>query len=85
MPRINIAMERSLRRGVGSYVLDSLLRPRGAVEDIDSVKNTFSSWSNCMAKAYCKSVLLSLSVILYCWLISISGGPSSLPLSSAGS
>lgn len=64
MPHINVAMERSVRRGVASYVVDSLLGPRSDPStDVNSVKNTFSSWSNCMAKTYCKSVPHPLRVL----------------------
>jgi hypothetical protein len=54
MPHIRTAMERSLQRGVGSYVLDSLVGPRGIGDDVNNVKTTFSSWDNCMQKVYCK-------------------------------
>jgi hypothetical protein len=56
MPHISTAMHRSVRRGVGDIVVDSLLGNgrRGVAAELDSVKNTFSSWDNCMAKTYCK-------------------------------
>lgn len=55
MPHIDTAMARSLQRGVGSYVLDGLLNPRGSItDDVNGVKTTFSSWDNCMQKSYCK-------------------------------
>jgi hypothetical protein len=33
------------------------LAERSVSGDADSVKHTFSSWDNCMAKAYCKYVI----------------------------
>jgi hypothetical protein len=55
MPHITTAMHRSMRRSVSDIVFDSLLGKRQSVtSDVSSVKNTFSSWSNCMAKTYCK-------------------------------
>ncbi|KUJ18458.1 uncharacterized protein LY89DRAFT_582374 [Mollisia scopiformis] len=56
MPHIATAMHRSLRRGVGEIILNSLVGKRTITGEVDSVKNTFSSWDNCMAKGYCKSV-----------------------------
>jgi hypothetical protein len=55
MPHITTAMERSMRSGAVPYVLRGLLG-RDVSQEVDSVKTTFSSWDNCMAKAYCKSV-----------------------------
>jgi hypothetical protein len=54
MPHITAAMHRSVRRGVSDIVFDSLLGRRSITGEVDSVKNTFSSWDNCMAKTYCK-------------------------------
>jgi len=59
MPHISTAMHRSVRRGVGDIVLDSLLGGRDVVSEADSIKNTFSSWDNCMAKTYCKYASLN--------------------------
>lgn len=49
-------MHGSVRRGVADIVFDSLLGPRkrDVGSEISSVKSTFSSWDNCMAKTYCK-------------------------------
>ena len=54
MPHITAAMRRSVQRGVNDIVFGSLLGRRSITGEVDSVKNTFSSWSNCMAKSYCK-------------------------------
>lgn len=65
MPSVNVAMERSLRRGVVDGLMDLLsasLRPalkrRDAITDaqgqISDVKTAFSSWDNCMQAVYCK-------------------------------
>jgi hypothetical protein len=59
MPHITVAMRGSVRRGVGDIFLDSLLGRRSITGEVSSVKNTFSSWDNCMAKTYCKLVALS--------------------------
>jgi len=56
MPHITMAMQRSVRRGVGDIFFDSLLGKRSITSDVSSVKNTFSSWDNCMAQSYCKYV-----------------------------
>jgi hypothetical protein len=56
MPHITTAMERSMRRSVVDYALGGLLGKRDIVGEVNSVKNTFSSWDNCMAQSYCKSV-----------------------------
>jgi hypothetical protein len=56
MPHITTAMERSMRRSVVDYALGGLLGRRDIVGEVNSVKNTFSSWDNCMAQSYCKSV-----------------------------
>lgn len=58
MPHITTAMHRSLRRGVGDIMLNSLVGKRTITGEADNVKNTFSSWDNCMAKTYCKFVSL---------------------------
>jgi hypothetical protein len=58
MPSIETAMRRSVRRGVADIVFDSLLSKRqtSIIGDVSSVKNSFSSWSNCMKATYCKFV-----------------------------
>jgi len=58
MPHIETAMHRSMRRSVGDIMAASL-RPRQAsavAGEADKIKSSFSSWSNCMNAAYCKSV-----------------------------
>lgn len=61
MPSINVAMESSLRRGVGEMFLSSLgsaLGRRGVASEaqgqITDVETAFSSWSNCMQASFCK-------------------------------
>ncbi|CCD45249.1 hypothetical protein BofuT4_uP050390.1 [Botrytis cinerea T4] len=56
MPHITTAMEWSRRRGIGEILVDSFLRKRSITGDVTSVKDSFSSWSNCMAATYCKFV-----------------------------
>ncbi|PQE27482.1 hypothetical protein CJF31_00009100 [Rutstroemia sp. NJR-2017a BVV2] len=56
MPHITTAMEWSRRRGIGETMLDSFIRRRSVSGEISSVKDSFSSWSNCMAATYCKLV-----------------------------
>lgn len=59
MPAVDVAMERSLRRGFLDLLVASL---RPAVErrdiqgQISDVKTAFSSWDNCMQVNYCKYV-----------------------------
>ena len=58
MPHIETAMHRSMSRSVGDIMAASL-RPRQAsavAGEADKIKSSFSSWSNCMNAAYCKSV-----------------------------
>jgi hypothetical protein len=50
-------MQRSVRRGVTDIVFDSLLGRRSITDGVSSVKNTFSSWDNCMKVTYCKFVV----------------------------
>lgn len=76
MPYINTAMERSLQRSVGSYVLDTVLGPRGITDEVNGVKTTFSSWDGCMAKTYCKSVPRPPSIICHCLLMPVADGLS---------
>jgi hypothetical protein len=66
MPSVNVAMERSLRRGFFDLVAASLrpaLERRDTVGNvqgqISDVKTAFSSWDNCMNAVYCKYGLLS--------------------------
>jgi hypothetical protein len=70
MPAINVAMERSLRRGLLDFFVASLrpaLAPRDAISNaagqINDVKTAFSSWDNCMQAAYCKWPVIALIVI----------------------
>jgi hypothetical protein len=60
---INNAMQSSRRRGVGDILFDSLLgrdsrllRERSIGDTVTSVKESFSSWDNCMNATYCKYV-----------------------------
>ncbi len=59
MPAVNVAMERSLRRGFMELLVASL-RPAVGRRDIQGqitdVKTAFSSWDNCMQVNYCKYV-----------------------------
>jgi len=56
-------MHRSVRRGVGDIFFDSLLGKRSITGEVSSVKNTFSSWDNCMAKTYCKWPVIAAIII----------------------
>ncbi|KAN0121689.1 hypothetical protein V8E51_000015 [Hyaloscypha variabilis] len=62
MPHITTAMERSVRRGVGDIIVASL-RSRDIISEASTVKNSFSSWSNCMAASYCKWPVIIIIVI----------------------
>ncbi|KAJ4297239.1 hypothetical protein N0V88_004157 [Collariella sp. IMI 366227] len=57
MPAVDVAMERSLRRGFLDLLVASL-RPAVGRRDIQGqisdVKTAFSSWDNCMQVNYCK-------------------------------
>jgi hypothetical protein len=60
---INNAMQSSRRRGVGDIFFDSLLgrdsrllRERSISDSVTNVKDSFSSWDNCMKATYCKYV-----------------------------
>lgn len=68
MPSVDVAMVRSLHGGLLGTVRESLassivaeMVKRNIFTDtgdkISDVKNTFSSWDNCMAKNYCKYVI----------------------------
>jgi hypothetical protein len=64
MPAVDVAMQRSLRRGFLDLFVASLrpaLERRDIVGQISDVKTAFSSWDNCMQVAYCKYVSLSPS------------------------
>ncbi|KAH8586474.1 hypothetical protein B0O99DRAFT_63578 [Bisporella sp. PMI_857] len=63
MPHITTAMHRSMRRSVGDIVVDSLLGKRQIVDKVNSVKETFSSWDNCMAKTYCKWPIIAAIIV----------------------
>jgi hypothetical protein len=59
MPAVDVAMERSLRRGFLDLFVASLrpaLERRGLSDQVSDVKTAFSSWDNCMAVTYCKYV-----------------------------
>ncbi|TAQ83267.1 hypothetical protein B7494_g8406 [Chlorociboria aeruginascens] len=74
MPHIRAAMERSVRRGIVDILVDSLQK-RTVEGEVSSVKNSFSSWDNCMQAAYCKwpvivvIVIVSLIVLSVVWCI----------------
>lgn len=56
MPSIDVAMERSVRRGAFDVLVNGLqpaLENRSVVSD---VQTAFSSWDNCMQATYCKYV-----------------------------
>lgn len=60
-------MARSVRGGVGGIIARSLqaafVEERDVVSSISSVKESFSSWDNCMEAVYCKyGTILSLSL-----------------------
>jgi hypothetical protein len=57
MPAVDVAMERSLRRGFLDLFVATLrpaLERRDVVGQITDVKTAFSSWDNCMQASYCK-------------------------------
>ena len=57
MPAVDVAMERSLRRGLADLFVAALqpaLGRRDVVGQVNDVKTAFSSWDNCMQAAYCK-------------------------------
>ena len=57
MPAVDVAMERSLRRGLADLFVAALqpaLGRRDVVGQVTDVKTAFSSWDNCMQAAYCK-------------------------------
>lgn len=56
MPHITQSMSRSVRVKAGNIVFDALLGRRGVTDEVSSVKNSFSSWDNCMNATYCKYV-----------------------------
>ncbi|PVH75820.1 hypothetical protein DL98DRAFT_426849 [Cadophora sp. DSE1049] len=58
MPHITTSMQRSVRRGIGEILFDSLLGKRGITDEVNNVKDSFSSWDNCMNATYCKFVTL---------------------------
>ncbi|SPQ18284.1 d0b2a38b-8161-436b-bc96-16baac3e1365 [Thermothielavioides terrestris] len=66
MPAIDVAMERSLRRGFLDLLVGSL-RPafgrRDITGEISDVKTAFSSWDNCIQVNYCKWPVIALIII----------------------
>jgi hypothetical protein len=56
MPHITQAMQRSVGVKAGNIVFDALLGERSITDSVKNVKNSFSSWDNCMAATYCKYV-----------------------------
>ncbi|KAF8860876.1 hypothetical protein BDZ45DRAFT_300469 [Acephala macrosclerotiorum] len=71
MPHISTAMSKSLGRSVGDIMVNSLLGKRTITGEVDSFKNTFSSWDNCMAKSYCKWPVIAAIVIVSLIVLSI--------------
>lgn len=64
MPAVDVAMERSLRRGFLDLLAGSLrpaLERKDLQGQITDVKTAFSSWGNCMQASFCKYVSLSAS------------------------
>jgi len=57
MPAVDVAMERSLRRGFLDLFVATLrpaLERRDIQGQISDVATAFSSWDNCMQVTYCK-------------------------------
>lgn len=57
MPSIDVAMARSLggrAMGLVAASLRPVLDRRGITDSANDIKNSFSSWDNCMAATYCK-------------------------------
>ncbi|KAL2158072.1 hypothetical protein VTH06DRAFT_4882 [Thermothelomyces fergusii] len=66
MPTIDVAMQRSLRRGVMDLFVASLqpaLVKKDLAEQISDVKTAFSSWDNCMQVDYCKWTVFALIAV----------------------
>ncbi|KAH7400470.1 hypothetical protein BKA64DRAFT_482572 [Cadophora sp. MPI-SDFR-AT-0126] len=63
MPHIATSMQRSVRRGVGEIFFDSLLGKRGITDEVNNVKDSFSSWDNCMNATYCKWPVIAAIII----------------------
>ncbi|KAF7875366.1 hypothetical protein EAF04_002538 [Stromatinia cepivora] len=64
MPHITTAMEWSRRRGIGEILVGSFLRKRSITGEESNVKESFSSWSNCMAATYCKWPVIAAIIIV---------------------
>ncbi|KAF7904030.1 hypothetical protein EAF00_001364 [Botryotinia globosa] len=71
MPHITTAMEWSRRRRIGDILADSFLRKRSITGDVSSVKDSFSSWSNCMAATYCKWPVIAAIIVVGLMVFSI--------------
>lgn len=87
MPAVDVAMERSLRRGFLDFLVASVrpaLERRDIQGQISDVKTAFSSWDNCMQVAYCKYVAPCRSGSCSLWLLTLRfpGGQSLLSSSS---
>lgn len=68
MPAVDVAMERSLRRGFLDLFVASLrpaLGRRDLSGQLTDVQTAFSSWDNCMEVDYCKYV--SRLPCWHCW------------------
>ncbi|TVY52817.1 hypothetical protein LCER1_G004405, partial [Lachnellula cervina] len=67
MPHITQAMQRSVGDKVGNIVFSSLLGKRSITDSVGNVKNSFSSWDNCMAATYCKCACCGMSCCCTCF------------------
>ncbi|KAK4034162.1 hypothetical protein C8A01DRAFT_39376 [Parachaetomium inaequale] len=66
MPAVDVAMERSLRRGFLDLFVASLrpaLARRDVAGQISDVKTAFSSWDNCMLANYCKWPVIAVIIV----------------------
>ncbi|TLD13243.1 uncharacterized protein PgNI_03922 [Pyricularia grisea] len=74
MPSIDVAMARSLGEGTMGLVVASLrpvLESRGITDSANDIKNSFSSWDNCMAATYCKWPVIAVIVVVGLIILSV--------------
>ncbi|KAG4436599.1 hypothetical protein IFR05_007919 [Cadophora sp. M221] len=71
MPHITTSMQRSVRRGVGEMLFDSLLGKRGITDEVSNVKDSFSSWDKCMEATYCKWPVIAAIIVVGLILLSV--------------
>ncbi|KAK3953231.1 hypothetical protein QBC32DRAFT_123498 [Pseudoneurospora amorphoporcata] len=82
MPTIDVAMRRSVQRGIVDGFVNLLVRSvqpaleeRNVVQDFNDAKTAFSSWDNCMQVDYCKwtaiglMIFAGLVIFSICWCI----------------